>query len=257
MKNLIQLLLLLSLVGFLGILACNRNSDDSGLGLGDDNPPISEELPAMYNQFSEDVEISLDGNFVVIKSSGVPNHSSPYFEETDSRYEAYNGTNANFNLNPNRIEDQNFEFRIPVNPIEAEPKESTRLGAIGIAINGIPFFNQYAGPNNEPLTNEINSFDQHNGHPQNAGIYHYHIEPTFLTSEHGNDVFLGVLLDGFPVYGPIENGAAITNDVLDEYHGHFGPTAEYPDGIYHYHITGQDPYLNGDGYFGVPGTVSN
>jgi hypothetical protein len=55
------------------------------------------------------------------------------------------------------------------------------------------------------LTNEINSFDQYNGHPQMQGGYHYHIEPTYLTAQNGKHVLLGFLLDGFPVYGPLEN----------------------------------------------------
>jgi hypothetical protein len=67
---------------------------------------------------------------------------------------------------------------------------------------------------------------------------------------------MGFLLDGFPVYGPEENGERVTNSDLDEYHGHNHKTADYPDGIYHYHITDADPYINGSGYFGTPGTVT-
>ena len=67
----------------------------------------------------------------------------------------------------------------------------------------------------------------------------------------------GFLLDGFPVYGPEENDSRITNDDLDEFHGHSHATEDYPDGIYHYHITDKDPYINGSGYYGSPGTVSN
>ena len=42
----------------------------------------------------------------------------------------------------------------------------------------------------------------------------------------------------------------------DEYHGHSHVTSDFPDGIYHYHTTADDPYLNGSGYYGTPGTVS-
>jgi hypothetical protein len=117
------------------------------------------------------------------------------------------------------------------------------------------FFNQYAGPNNQALTNEINSFDQWLGHP--AGTqYHYHIEPSYLTDQFGKDAFLGLLSDGFPVYGPEENGTTVTNADLDDYHGHTSVTADFPDGIYHYHITNEDPYLNGNGFFGTAGTIT-
>ena len=67
---------------------------------------------------------------------------------------------------------------------------------------------------------------------------------------------LGFLLDGFPVYGPQENGAAVAESSLDAYHGHKHATADYPAGIYHYHVTNTDPYINGAGFFGTPGTIS-
>jgi hypothetical protein len=28
------------------------------------------------------------------------------------------------------------------------------------------------------------------------------------------------------------------------YHGHTGVTADYPNAIYHYHVTNSDPYIN-------------
>jgi hypothetical protein len=35
------------------------------------------------------------------------------------------------------------------------------------------------------------------------------------------------------------------------YHGHTGVTADYPNAIYHYHVTNSDPYINGNGYYGT------
>ncbi|RZJ70644.1 MAG: YHYH protein [Flavobacterium sp.] len=132
----------------------------------------------------------------------------------------------------------------------------TGLAAIGVALNGVPFYNQYAGPN-QPLTNEFMSFDQYYGHPTANGNYHYHVEPTYLTTVKATkSSLLGFLLDGFPVYGTEENGVTVTNAMLDAYHGHTHATADYPDGIYHYHITDTDPYLNGSGYYGTPGTFT-
>ena len=214
-------------------------------------------IPAAFKLFDERLEMYVDGEYMVIESDNVPNHPSPYFPNNDSRYETYNGSNSNYRQNPNSIDEQTFVYRIPINPTEATNKTNTNLGSIGIAINGVSFFNQYAGPNNQPLTNEINSFDQYNGHPQRTGVYHYHFEPIYLSSEHGREAFLGFLLDGFPVYGPEENGETLTSDDLDDYHGHFGSTPEYPEGIYHYHFTEDDPYLNGGQFFGTPGTQTN
>ncbi|MFN8357059.1 MAG: YHYH protein [Spirosomataceae bacterium] len=233
----------------LGVLmACQTNSEVSPT-------TTTTDLPSVFKKFNSTVQISLDGNYVVIKSDGIPDHKSPYFGKTDARYEAYNGTNTKFQINPNSIQTQSLTFRIPLNPTKAASSSATPLGPIGVALNGVPFFNQYAGPN-QPLTNEINSFDQYGGHPQQTGQYHYHVEPLYLTKTKGTSVLLGFLLDGFPVYGPTENGKLVANSDLDAYHGHFHATEDYPNGIYHYHITAQDPYINGSGFYGTAGTVS-
>lgn len=212
------------------------------------------DVGGLYANFSSTLEISTEGSTVVIRSDGVPDHGSPYFPTDDSRYEAYNGTNSRFALNPNRIAMQQFTFRIPLTPQAASFNEPTPLGAIGVAVNGVAIFNQYAGPA-RPLTFEIDSFDQYNGHPQQTGVYHYHVEPLALTKSLGEDALIGVLLDGFPVYGPLENGSYVTNEDLDELHGHVSATEHFSEGIYHYHITNQDPYINGAGFYGLAGTV--
>ncbi|TAH18459.1 MAG: choice-of-anchor D domain-containing protein [Cytophagales bacterium] len=214
---------------------------------------------AVYKKIYGASEIYEEGNFIVIKTNGRPDHKSPYYTGTAwaaTLYEAYNGTNTAWSQNPNKIAAFSYTFKIPKNPTSAATKSATPLGAIGVSLNGVPFYNQYAGPNNQALTSEINSFDQYYGHPQQQGAYHYHIEPLWLTAQKGKDVLLGFLLDGFPVYGPIENGKAVTNSDLDAYHGHTHATTDYPNGIYHYHITSTDPYINGSGFYGTAGTVS-
>jgi YHYH protein len=237
---------------FLVLSACDSSSIEDDLEINS-TANISGDVPAIFERFYNDVTVYQDGDVIIVESKGMPDHSSPYFD--DSRYEAYDGTNSSFRLNPNRIREQQFVFRIPTTPTESSNKSSTQLGPIGVALNGVAIYNQYAGPN-QPLTNEINSFDQYNGHPQQSGQYHYHVEPLHLTESFGESALIGFLLDGFPVYGPVENGVDVQNSDLDVYHGHTGPTEDFEDGIYHYHITSQDPYINGSGYFGIPGTVS-
>lgn len=215
---------------------------------------ISSDAPAMYTLFGNGVQISVEGTTVVIRATGVPDHKSPYFATTDARYQAYNGTNGAFAINPNRIVEQTLVFRIPVTPVKQANTSPTPLGPIGVSVNGVPLFNQYAGPN-QPLTGEINSFDQFAGHPAPGGQYHYHVEPTYLTRA-SREALVGVLLDGFPVYGPMENGRLLTSADLDAAHGHTGATKEFPSGIYHYHTTGDAPYINGSGFVGTPGTVT-
>ena len=200
------------------------------------------------------VTTNIDGNYLVVTTTTVPDHKSPYFTTSNVQYEAYNGTGT-FAKAPNTITVGNITFKIPIIPTKATTAQATPMGPIGIALNGVPFFNQYAA-GGSPLTNEIYGFDQYGGHPQQQGQYHYHVEPLYLTAQKGKGILLGFLTDGFPVYGPLENGKTVTTKDLDAYHGHTTSTTEYPNGIYHYHITSDDPYINGSGYYGMPGTVS-
>lgn len=212
-------------------------------------------IPEMFKKFNTNVTVSSDGTTITIKSDGVPDHKSCYFASSDSRYQAYNGSNAAFSKNPNSIGTKSFTFKIPASPAVNAAHEATPLGPIGVAINGVAIYNQYAGPN-QPLTNEINSFDQYNGHPDPTATYHYHVEPLYITLNKTKTALIGFLLDGFPVYGPQENGKTLVSADLDVYHGHTGVTADYPNGIYHYHITADAPYINGIGFYGTKGSVT-
>jgi hypothetical protein len=249
-KNIIKVTFL-AIIGIVSF-SCKKTADDAT------STTTNANLPSVFGKFSSSVTISTEGNYVVLKSNGLPDHKSTYYQGTawaTTMYEAYNGTNPNYVTNPNRIASQNLVFKIPVNPTAVTTHSATGLGPIGIALNGVPMYNQYAGPS-QPLTSEINSFDQYNGHPQMSGQYHYHVEPLYLTTNKGKSALMGFLLDGFPVYGPMENGVILTTSNLDAYHGHTSATAEYPNGIYHYHFTADAPYLNGSGYWGTPGTVT-
>ena len=199
--------------------------------------------------------VTIGDEFLTITSTDEPDHKSMYYKTTHALYEDYNEpNNPDFKQNPNTIGAQNFTFSIPRYPSEASTKTSTSLGAMGVAINGVVFFNQEAALGDDIL-DELNTFDQYEGHPANT-TYHYHIGCPYLEDTKGNDAFMGFLLDGFPVYGPYENSVKLVNADLDDYHGHTSATTEFPDGIYHYHITSDLPWINGGKYFGTAGTVT-
>ena len=250
LKNPLSLITLVVLI----LTACS-NSDDS-VAMEEETAATNYNITSILSKFKgTGLSYAVNGNTVTFTTQDLPNHTSPYWPTNDPLYEAYNGTNTNWNQNPGSIGAQNIEFTITLNPAEATNKQATSLGPIGISRNGVVFFNQYAA-GNSPLAGEINSFDQWLGHPAMTQ-YHYHVEPTYLTQEFGEDAFMGLLSDGFPVYGPVENGVTLTSSDLDDYHGHTTATADFPEGIYHYHITADDPYINGNGYFGTPGNISN
>jgi hypothetical protein len=236
-----------------GLVSCSSSSDTAEV-------TASQPVPALYQKIYGATSITSDGIYIYIKTKDLPDHKSAYYPVANALYEAYSGTTFGgntFNKNPNSIIEQSGTFKIPLNPVVNASHPATPLGPIGIAINGVPFFNQYAGPS-QPLTGEITSFDKYYGHPQQSGMYHYHVEPLYLTTvKSTKSGLMGFLLDGFPVYGPQEeNGMVVTSSILDVYHGHTHTTVDYPNGIYHYHFTDDAPYLNGNGFYGTPGTVS-
>jgi hypothetical protein len=133
-------------------------------------------VPQVYYKIYGASSLVNDGTFITIKSNGVPDHTSPYHSVSNSLYEAFAGTTPTGNTfvkNPNAIAAQSFTFKI-LNPMFSSNHGATPLGPIGVSLNGVPLYNQYAGPNNTPLTSEIASFDKYNGHPQATGQYHYH-----------------------------------------------------------------------------------
>lgn len=203
----------------------------------------------MFSQFSgSGVSVTFDGTTAVVRTSDLPDHKSPYWGVGNANYEA---PQSGMQVNPNRIGTQNLTFRIPTQPAAAGSTSDTPLGPIGVSVNGVVLYNQYAA-GRQPLTTEIISFDRYNGHPNQNDQYHYHFEPVSITSA-SRSRLVGVLLDGFPVYGPIDStGSTPTN--LDSCNGHTSATAEFPNGIYHYHTTTAVPYISGC-FRGTAGTV--
>ncbi|CAN0466009.1 unnamed protein product, partial [Hapterophycus canaliculatus] len=141
--------------------------------------------------------------------------------------------------------------------VYADEPTDTSLGRIGVALSGAQIFNDYedmeravVAQDDQVIHDHVPFLDECNGHTLVDGSdYHYHGIPVCLTvrldvdGEHS--YMLGVLEDGFLVYANLDvNGEEIGSDELDECSGHFGPTPEFPDGIYHYHLTADEsPYM--------------
>lgn len=210
--------------------------------------PSTSGVQALYSQFVNTVTVSIDGSTVTLRTNDLPDHKSPYWGSSSANYEA---PHAGMQVNPGSIVAQNLTFRIPSAPAPAATTSDTPLGPIGVAVNGVVLFNQYAAMR-QPLTSEIVSFDRYNGHPNQLNQYHYHFEPVSITAA-SKSRLVGVLLDGFPVYGPLHSdGSAPTG--LDSCNGHTTATPEFAAGIYHYHTTTAVPYISGC-FRGTAGTV--
>ncbi len=149
-------------------------------------------------------------------------------------------------------------------PVFSDTTTDTSLGMIGVLISGAPLFNDYENPersivalDDQHIQDGIGFLDTCKGHPLQLGSsYHYHASPPCVTetvdASGSHSSMIGVLLDGFPIYGPRgEGGVIVTNADLDTCGGHVGPTPEFPDGIYHYHLTTQEAPYSIDCYHGV------
>ena len=158
----------LSLLGFLFsmVLLSSCNKDNNVL-----STPTTQAVPDVYKKIYGASDMYVEGNYVVIKSNGLPDHKSVYYPTGNSLYEDFSGTTFDgytFSKNPNTISSQLYTFKIPLNPLQSSAHSPTPLGPIGISLNGVPLFNQYAGPN-QLLTKEVKSFDRSWGHPQQTG----------------------------------------------------------------------------------------
>ena len=189
-----------------------------------------------------------DETSLLIDSQGYPNHPTAIFPNSG---------------NPNRIRVQDFHFRLPLEPKLASSITRVPMGPIGMALNGVVFFNPFeaGGMNAIEGYSEV-WLDSCCGHPQQHGVYHYHKYPSCVKSPFADDgrrhsPALGFAFDGFPVHGPFEESGLMARDLkgeraLDVCNGHTDPARGY-----HYHVTpSRFPYIIG-GYAGVPDPANN
>ncbi len=218
--------------------------------------------------------MTIEGNYRVIKSDGLPNHATGNFP------------NAN---NPNAIKAQSYTFKVTVNPKKNASPTPLRNYSFGVALNGIPFDpgtaeywnnDRSSGWNYEAKSNAINlGLDFNHAHVQPNGAYHYHGNPVRVHSS--APTLVGFAADGFPIYSDTgytnDSGdylGALTSSYrlkkgsrpsgpggsydgrfvqdyeyvegagdLDRCNGRVSKTTEYPNGTYHYVLTSNFPFI--------------
>ena len=145
-----------------------------------------------------------DDKSLIVDSQGYPNHPTAIFPNSG---------------NPNRIRVQDFHFRLPLEPKRASAITRVPMGPIGMALNGVVFFNPFeaGGMNAIEGYSEV-WLDSCCGHPQQHGVYHYHKYPSCVKSPFADDgqrhsPVLGFAFDGFPVHGPYEEAGVMARDL--------------------------------------------
>jgi len=159
---------------------------------------------------SYSVAISTSG--VTIAGNGLPNHPTGVFPI--SRFDdAYA-----IDRNPNSIRSYTLNKTLSGSPRKLGAQ--CVGGAVGIARNGIPIFNALDAAGHDAVAHEVQ--DSCGGHPQQAGVYHYHGLPPCISTgkKKKHSGIVGWALDGFPIYGPRgDGGDYLSNKELDICHG--------------------------------------
>ncbi|MCI5055815.1 MAG: T9SS type A sorting domain-containing protein [Flavobacteriales bacterium] len=125
---------------------------------------------------------------------------------------------------------------------------------IGILKNGMVL--EHTPPSSEStaaMMGGIIPLDWCGFHPEPAGFGHFHTIPYTInvplaakginSQYHCVDItqttsgLIGFSFEGIPIYGPYEAGQSSPPSNLDACYGHTGPTAEFPNGVYHYHAS--------------------
>ncbi|MDT0557305.1 YHYH protein [Ichthyenterobacterium sp. W332] len=192
-------------------------------------------LHPAYADFDVDyTDIYLDGSNVIIETIGEPNHLTPYYSTSHPLYTPPTVTNV-AQMTPTRIDtanrDYNATLTVSTNPQMANSTSATQLGSIGIAVSGAFIYNDQEG--NGPLDSAAGSLDYAGAHigPSN---YHYHLEPLAFTNDDQN--LVGIISDGFFIYGRKCNSTGTYPTDLDASGGHTSTTQHADDAEYHYHI---------------------
>jgi len=178
-----------------------------------------------YNSY---VNVDWDSTYFYVSSNGLPAHNMMVgitnWQQQVPINQPYTGTNR---------------WSIPLQPVFSNQplslKTNFMMGAVAIAVNGIPIFN--ALDNRGEDSYAIGELDDWGGHCGKADDYHYHIAPLHLSASSGLKP-IAFALDGFAVYGTKEPDGSVMQD-LDTCHGHLY------NGVYHYHGTMTYPYMIG------------
>ncbi len=198
---------------------------------------ISSDAPAWIEENFTCVEVAMDGDDIILKTRDLPPYPSYYYGAGHTLFDSTLPTDT---TNTNRISAQDYTFTLTSTPTIATTSTPSGLGEVGVAVDGTIIFNNQTTPP-DTLADEAATLDANTGHPNEEGIYHYHVEMAQLVTT-GDDM-VGIALDGFPIYGRYEQGetsAVFTGgpetEPTDGINWHEHATTEFPGGVPHYHI---------------------
>ena len=208
---------------------------------------VNSTAPAFFQKYFDCSDITVNENYIVLHTDGLPPHQSWYYQSSHPNHIAYVSQGNGYYQNPNTIADHNFNISIPHNPIalgitideslvDGNVNSSNYeypMGLAGIALDGVALFNPLAAPGHD-IADEQYSFDYYSAHPTNNGMYHYHtstkgplevLENLGLVSNtipgSAEIEVYGIMCDGTIVLGCTElDGSSPDNSDFDAQSGH-------------------------------------
>jgi len=195
----------------------------------DSNRGDVKSYPDDFEGLSSKVEVwkCPSENKRVIISNGVPDHDVTIY-------------------NSNALCEINWVVEMPLNPTQANSRTEVPIrGMIAMAINGVPAY----GPQESDSLNavEITESDKTGagfwyGHSGADNVWHVH-NPQMGEETVTSDELLGYAMDGFPIYGPLDDDSVGDLDACN---------GMVVDGNYQYHVRTFEQvdetleYCNGD-----------
>ncbi len=165
---------------------------------------------------------------VQLASDGLPDHTSNYFPDTDVCHDDFTPDRRN----PNTLVEKPMRMNLLYANVPDAVGMPMNLGTIGMALNGVALFSNRAAGDDDIYVESL-GFDRCHGHPTGRDLYHYHTEPWSISFDDG--AFIGVFMDGFPVYGRRDANGSVPTD-LDQSGGHTSPTIDSATAVYHRHV---------------------
>ncbi len=237
-----------------GLWSCQSNYSSNQAGAQAEGPWFNGDgtwdsttkvtIDGAVNWANASVTIAKSNGKRVITTNDLPtDHATGEFPVSSSD-DAYQ-----YDRNPNTISEQSITVELPLNPtMNAAP--SCAGGEVGILKSGVAVFNAVDAGGRDAVAYEVQ--DDCDGHPQMAGLYHYHSASRCVLAEldsgKGQSKLIGYAFDGFGIYGSRgANGKELTNADLDECHGITSKVKfnGKKQKIYHYVANQEYPYTVG------------
>jgi hypothetical protein len=227
---------------------------------------VTSEIPYVEGSVSWESELVITETPThrILKGNGLPNHPTGTFpvEEGTGAYPYYAALPATGYDNASEIPIAGYDvdLTLPRNPVPGDVPTCVPYIFVGLVTQtGAAWHADVAFDSDNNLLDPSAALPMDScwGHPYEKQ-YHYHGYSWRCFPDQGepgeHSPLFGYAIDGFGVFGPRgENGELVTNDDLDECHGH---THEIEwDGerreMFHYHVNNEYPYSIGC-YRGAP-----